>query len=153
MKRNKLAALALSAALATVSIVPVFAAEYNFSGFRPGGSFYQPTVVGSEPSADSGTIIVGADGTIGTAPDVKPNSTPLNGLTLPVGEYPDGRGMTTDVNIAQTTVFPNYFAPPSQWSNMKGFVLLDPYTVSSGALPTGYQVNMGSMYTMSFYGY
>ena len=114
MKRNKLAALALSATLAAVSAVPAFAAEYNFSGLQPGGSFYQSTAVGSEPAADSGTIIVGADGTIGISPGTKPNSTPLNGLTLPVGEYPDSWGTMTDINIAQTTLFPNYFAPPSQ---------------------------------------
>lgn len=74
---------------------------------------------------------MGADGTIGTSPGTKPNSTPLNGLSLPVGDYPDSWGMMTDITIAQTTVFPNFFAPPSQWANIKGFIVLDPYTVSS----------------------
>lgn len=151
MKRNKLAAFALAAALAAATAVPAFAMEYDFSGAKPGGSFYQVTTYGEGFQANSGTIIVGSDGTIGTDPTAKPNSTPLNALVTPIGEYPDSWGMTTDINIAQTTVFPNYFAPPSQWSNMKGFVLLDPYTVSSGALPTGYQVAVGSLNGMTVY--
>ncbi|WP_289026757.1 hypothetical protein [uncultured Flavonifractor sp.] len=146
MKTNKFAGFLLASALAMALTVPAFAADYDFSGLQPGGSFYQSTVVGTEPSADSGTIIVGADGTIGIVPGSKPNSSPLNGITLPVGEYPNSWGMMTDVNIAQTTVFPNFFAPPSQWSNMQGFTALDPYSVSSGALPTGYQVAQNSMY-------
>lgn len=152
MKRNKLAAFAMATALAAAMAVPAFAVEYNFSGLQPGGSFYQSTTVGTDPAADSSTIIVGADGTIGTSPGTKPNSTPLNGLSLPVGDYPDSWGMMTDITIAQTTVFPNFFAPPSQWANIKGFIVLDPYTVSSGALPTGYQVAQGSMYGMPIMG-
>lgn len=149
IKRNFKAALVLSAALAASAITPAMAAEYNFSGLQPGGAFYQPTVVGTEPAAgsvDSSTIVVGADGTIGIDASAKPNSSPLNGLTLPVGEYPDSWGMATDINIAQTSVFPNFFAPPSQWINIDGFIALDPYTVSSGALPTGYQVTQNSVY-------
>lgn len=156
IKRNFLAALALAATMAVSMVVPALAGEYDFSGLQPGGSFYQPTVVGAEPaasSADSATIVVGADGTIGTDASAKPNSSPLNGLVLPVGEYPDSWGLATDINIAQTTVFPNFFAPPSQWINIEGFIALDPYTVSSGALPTGYQNAMASMYGMPFYGY
>ena len=157
IKRNFKAALVLSAALAVSAIVPAMAAEYNFSGLQPGGSFYQPTVVGSEPaasSADSSTIVIGADGTIGIDASAKPNSTPLNGLVLPVGEYPDSWGMATDINIAQTSVFPNFFAHPSQWINIDGFIALDPYTVSSGALPTGYQVTQNSVYYgVPYYGY
>lgn len=152
MKKNKLAAFVLAAAMSAVAIVPAFAVEYDFSGLKPGGSFYQVTVYGEAAQANSGTIIVGADGTIGTDPTAKPNSTPLNALVTPVGEYPDAWGMATDINIAQTSVYPNYFAPPSQWANMKGLAMLDPYTVSSGALPTGYQIAIGSIYGMYGYG-
>jgi len=101
---------------------------------------------GQDNEANSGTIIVGADGTIGTDPTAKPRMTPLNGIETPVGEYPDSWGMATDINIAYTSVFPNFFAPPSQWANIKGLVILDPYVVSSGALPTGYQMALGSLY-------
>lgn len=156
IKRNFKAAFVLAAALAVSAVVPVLAVDYDFSGLQPGGSFYQSTVVGSEQgasSANSDTIVVGADGTIGTDSTTKPNSTPLNALVLPVGDYPDCWGMATDINIAQTSVFPNYFAPPSQWINIEGFTALDPYTVNSGALPTGYQIALGSMYGMSYYGY
>ena len=86
---------------------------------------------------DSGTIIVGADGTIGTDESVVPNSSPLSVLDLPVGEYPDSWGSATDIAIAQNTVFPNAYAPTTQWSNVPGFVAFDTTMVSSGALPTG----------------
>ena len=134
MKRSKMVAFALAAALSVSMAVPAFAAGYEFSGLQPGGNFYQVTEHGQANEANSGTIIVGADGTIGTDPTAKPRMTPLNGIETPVGEYPDSWGMATDINIAYTSVFPNFFAPPSQWSNINGLVILDPYVVSSGAL-------------------
>lgn len=146
MKRSKMAAFALAAALSVSMAGPAFAAGYEFSGLQPGGNFYQVTEHGQDNEANSGTIIVGADGTIGTDPTAKPRMTPLNGIETPVGEYPDSWGMATDINIAYTSVFPNFFAPPSQWANIKGLVILDPYVVSSGALPTGYQMALGSLY-------
>ena len=126
--------------------VPAFAAGYEFSGLQPGGNFYQVTEHGQVNEANSGTIIVGADGTIGTDPTAKPRMTPLNGIETPVGEYPDSWGMATDINIAYTSVFPNFFAPPQpmvqhQWPGDPGS-----YVVSSGALPTGYQMALGSLY-------
>ena len=89
MKRSKMAAFALAAALSVSMAVPAFAAGYEFSGLQPGGNFYQVTEHGQDNEANSGTIIVGADGTIGTDPTAKPRMTPLNGIETPVGEYPD----------------------------------------------------------------
>lgn len=154
MKYSKMAAFALAAVISVSMVSPAFAAEYDFSGLQPGANFYQTTEYGKSPEASSGSIIVGADGTIGTDQTTKPSMTPLNGIVTPVGEYPDSWGMATDINIAYTSVFPNFFAPPSQWANIEGLVILDPYVVSSGALPTGYQMALGSLYgTPVFIGY
>ena len=80
MKRSKMAAFALAAALSVSMAVPAFAAGYEFSGLQPGGNFYQVTEHGQDNEANSGTIIVGADGTIGTDPTAKPRMTPLLSL-------------------------------------------------------------------------
>lgn len=139
MKMNlKFGRLLMAAAIAaSLMSVPASALEYNFSSEVPGQSFYQATTAGPDAAADSDTIIVGADGTIGTDSSVVPNSSPLSVLDLAVGEYPDSWGTATDIAIAQNTVFPNAYAPTTQWSNVPGFVAFDPTVVSSGALPTG----------------
>jgi len=153
MKRNKIASLLLSAAIASSMMVPAFAVEYDFSADVPGKSFYQATNVGTDAAADSGTIIVGADGTIGTDEANMPSSSPLSVLDVPVGEYPDAWGMATDVAIAQNTIFPNAMAPTTQWSNIPGVVAYDLNTVNSGALPTGFQEGQNAIYTGGLFGY
>lgn len=60
MKRSKMVAFALAAALSVSMAVPAFAAGYEFSGLQPGGNFYQVTEHGQANEANSGTIIVGA---------------------------------------------------------------------------------------------
>ena len=136
--KTKIGHLLLAATIvSSLMSVPASALEYDFSSEVPGQNFYQATVAGPEGAMDSGTIIVGADGTIGTDESVVPNSSPLSVLDLPVGEYPDSWGSATDIAIAQNTVFPNAYAPTTQWSNVPGFVAFDTTMVSSGALPTG----------------
>lgn len=138
MNKNRLSALLMSAMLAgSISITPAFALEYDFQAASPDQQFYQATQVGSDAAADSGTIVVGADGTIGTDESNLPKSSPLSVLDLPVGEYPNAWGITTDIAIANNTVFPNAYAPTTQWSNVTNWVAYDNLTVSSGALPTG----------------
>ena len=150
---KKIASLLLSAAIASSMMVPAFALEYDFAADQPGQSFYQATNVGTDAAADSSTIIVGADGTIGTDEANMPSSSPLSVLEVPVGDYPDAWGTATDVAIAQNTVFPNAFAPTTQWSNVPGIVAYDLNTVSSGALPTGFQEAQNAIYTGGLYGY
>ena len=136
--KTKIGRLLLAATIvSSLMSIPASALEYDFSSEVPGQNFYQATVAGPEGAMDSGTIIVGADGTIGTDESVVPNSSPLSVLDLPVGEYPDAWGSATDIAIAQNTVFPNAYAPTTQWSNVPGFVAFDTTMVSSGALPTG----------------
>lgn len=147
MKLNcKFARLLMAAAIAaSLMSVPAYALEYNFTNEQPGQQFYQATTAGQDAAADSDTIIVGADGTIGTDASQVPNSSPLSVLDLAVGEYPDAWGSATDIAIAQNTVFPNAYAPTTQWSNVPGFVAFDTTQVSSGALPTGSEV-LASIY-------
>lgn len=143
MKRHRLATLALSAILVgSLTSVPAFALEYDYSGVAPGQKFYQATTVGSDAAADSDTIVVGPDGTIGTDAANLPNSSPLSVLDLPVGEYPNSWGIVTDIAIAQNTIFPNAYAPTTQWSNIAGYAGYDNLKVSSGALPTGAETNL-----------
>ena len=153
MRYNKIASLLMAAAIASSLMTSSFALEYDFNADKPGQSFYQATAVGTDAAADSGTIIVGADGTIGTVEANMPSSSPLSVLDIPVGEYPDAWGMATDVAIAQNTVFPNAFAPTTQWSNVPGIVAYDMNEVSSGALPTGFQENKNAIYTGGTFGW
>lgn len=147
MKKQRLATFALSAVLAgSLMTVPAFALEYDYSSEVPGEQFYQATTVGTDAAADSGTIVVGADGTIGTDESNLPNSSPLSVLDLPVGEYPDAWGSATDIAIAQNTIFPNAYAPTTQWSNIAGWAGYDTVKVSSGALPTGAEMNFNAAY-------
>lgn len=145
MKFNRIASLLLATVLASgVSAAPAFALEYDFSTQAPGQQFYHATTVGSDAAADSGTIVVGADGTIGTDESNLPNSSPLSVLDLPVGEYPDAWGKSTDIAIAQNTIFPNAYAPSTQWSGILGWAGYDNIKVSSGALPTGAEMALNA---------
>lgn len=151
--KKKIASLLLSAAIASSLMVPAFALEYDFAAAAPGQSFYQATNVGADAIANSGTIIVGSDGTIGTDEANMPSNSPLSVLDIPVGEYPDAWGTATDVAIAQNTVFPNAMAPTTQWSNIPGIAVYDLNAVNSGALPTGLQEAKNAIYTGGPFGY
>ena len=138
MNKQRFASMMLSAMLAVgTTTIPAFALEYDFSSDVPGKQFYQSTEVGTDAAANSGTIVVGSDGTIGTDESNLPSCSPLSVLDLPVGEYPDSWGIATDIAIAQNTIFPNAYAPTTQWSNIVGWAGYDTTKVSSGALPTG----------------
>lgn len=150
MKKNRIASLLLSAAVASSMAVPAFALEYTYDAADTGQKFFQATSVGTDAAADSGTIIVGSDGTIGTdEANLPSNNTPMSVQQLPVGDYPDGWGMATDVAIAQNTIFPNALAPTTQWSGISGIVAYDNYEVNSGALPTGYQQMIEALPTLA----
>lgn len=149
MKKRKIASLLLSAAIASSMAVPAFALEYNYDAAGTGQQFFQATEVGTDAAADSGQIVVGSDGTIGTDEATLPNSTPMSVTQLPVGDFPDGWGIGTDVAIAQNSVFPNALAPTTQWSGITGFVGYDNFDINSGSLPTGYQQMIESLPTLS----
>lgn len=150
MKKNRIASLLLSAAIASSMVVPAFAAEYNYGPADTGQEFFQATNVGTNAAADSGSIVVGSDGTIGTDEATLPgNSTPMSVQQLPVGDIPDGWGMATDVAIAQNTIYPNSLNATTQWSGIYGNVGYDEYGVNSGALPTGYQQMIEALPTLA----
>ena len=92
---------------------------------------------------------MGIRDSIGTDEATLPNSTPMSVTQLPVGDFPDGWGIGTDVAIAQNSVFPNALAPTTQWSGITGFVGYDNFDINSGALPTGYQQMIESLPTLS----
>ena len=150
MKKNRIASLLLSAAIASSMMVPAFALEYNYGPADTGQEFFQATSVGTDAAADSGSIVVGSDGTIGTDEATMPtNSTPMSVQQLPVGDFPDSWGMATDVAIAQNTIYPNVLNATTQWSGIYGAVGYDNYDISSGALPTGYQQMIESLPTLA----
>ncbi len=133
---KRLAALSLAAMMA----IPMFttgasALEYSYESEAPGQTFYQSTAADANHIADSSQIVVGMDGTIGNNVTGNLSSSPLSALDLPVGEYPDAWGMTTDVAIAMNSVFPNEIGPTTQTTNIYKPTFLP--TVVSGALPTG----------------
>lgn len=59
MKKNRIASLLLSAAIASSMAVPAFAVEYNYDATDTGQKFFQATSVGTDAAADSDTIVVG----------------------------------------------------------------------------------------------
>lgn len=149
MKKRKIASLLLSAAIASSMAVPAFALEYNYDAADSGQQFFQATEVGTDAAADSDQIVVGSDGTISTDEATLPTSTPMSVQQLPVGDFPDGWGIGTDVAIAQNSVFPNALAPTTQWSGIAGSLGYDNFDINSGALPTGYQQMIESLPTLS----
>lgn len=147
MKKNHFASFLVTVSMALgMMATPAAALEYNFSSEVPGQQFYQATTVGTDAAANSDTIVVGADGTIGTDESTLPSSSPLSVLDLPVGEYPDSWGIATDIAIAQNTIFPNAFAPTTQWSEVAGWAGYDTVTVTSGAIPTGAEMNLAASF-------
>lgn len=150
MKRKLFAAL-LTTALMISCVSPAYALDYRYSGAAPGQNFYQATTVDSDYIADSGTIIVGADGTIATTADQLTSTSPLSVLNIPVGDYPDAWGEATDVAIAQNSVFPNYLAPTTQQSKSVSYLWPDPVIISNGALPT--PANMRYVPYCGYYGF
>ncbi len=134
--KKRLAALSMAAMLAVPMLATsAFALEYTYESDAPGQTFYQSTAADANHIADSSQIVVGMDGTLGNNVTGNLSSSPLSALDLPVGEYPDAYGMTTDVAIAMNSVFPNEIGPTTQTTNIYKPTFLP--TVVSGALPTG----------------
>lgn len=133
---RKLMALSL-AAMMSVSMLATQASalEYEYDSDAPGQTFYQSTSTDANHIADSSQIVIGMDGTISSNTTGNVNSGPLSSLDLPVGEYPDAWGMTTDVAIAQNSVFPNEVGPTTQTTAIYKPTFTP--TIVSGALPTG----------------
>lgn len=133
---KKLTAMLLAAMLSVSNLaVTASALEYQYESEAPGQTFYQSTSTDANHIADSSQIVVGMDGTISNHTTGNVGSGPLSALDLPVGEYPDAWGMTTDVAIAQNSVFPGEVGPTTQTTAIYRPVYTP--TIVSGALPTG----------------
>ena len=138
IRKSLILTMSLSVCLMT-SALPVSALEYTYDSDVPGETFYQATSTDQDYVANSGEIVLGADGTVSTNVTGNVSSGPMSALDMPVGEYPDAWGTAVDVAIAQTSVFPNELGPTSQTTNIYSPVYI-PVPVNSGALPTGYGV-------------
>lgn len=149
MKQNtawkKAALMGLSLSLVgSVMVGPTWAVGYSFDGNAPsyefqgnaaGETFHQPTSTDQNSIGGNGQIVVGSDGTISAGMTGNQSSGPLSFVELPVGEYPEAYGFSTDVDIAMNSVFPNELGPTGQNSNYYTPVFTP--TVESAALPTG----------------
>lgn len=124
--------------------------EYFYSGDNSGETFHQSTSTDQNVIASNGQIVVGTDGTIAGGTTGNQTSGPLSTIDLPVGEYPEAFGYSTDLDIAGNTVFPNELGPTTQNSN--AYVPTFVPTVDSGALATGATyTNPAASYTQSGY--
>jgi len=122
-----------------MSAVSASALEYTYDSDVPGETFHQATSNDQDYVANSGEVVLGADGTVSTEVTGNVSSSPLSALDMPVGEYPDAWGTAVDVAIAQTSIFPNELGPTAQTTNIYTPIYI-PVPVNSGALPTGYGV-------------
>lgn len=138
IKRSLILAMSLAMCL-TQSALSVHALEYTYDSDVPGETFHLATSNDQDYVANSGEIVLGADGTVSTGVTENVSSSPLSALDMPVGEYPDAWGTAVDVAIAQTSTFPNELGPTSQTTNIYSPIYI-PVPVNSGALPTGYGV-------------
>lgn len=128
------------------------ALEYEYDTDAPGQTFYQSTNTDQNYIANNGQIVVGMDGTISGGITGNASSSPLSCLDLPIGEYPDAWGESTDIAIAQNSVFPNELGPTSQTTAIYTPVFTP--SVNSGALPTGYTyLPAGTYYANGYYAY
>ncbi len=133
---KKLASITMATMLAcSLFCTPASALEYTYESAAPGQTFYKSTAADANHIADSSQIVIGMDGTIGNNVTGNLSMSPLSALNLPVGEYPDAWGMSTDIAIAMNSVFPNEIGPTTQTTMIYRPTFLP--TVVSGALPTG----------------
>lgn len=124
--------------------------EYFYSGDNSGETFHQSTSTDQNSIASNGQIVIGTDGTIAGGTTGNQTSGPLSTIDLPVSEYPEAFGYSTDLDIAGNTVFPNELGPTTQNSN--AYVPTFVPTVDSGALATGATyTNPAASYTQSGY--
>lgn len=131
---------ATSLALATMLCAGLFCApasalEYEFNSDAPGQTFHNSTSTEINHIADADQIQVGMDGTVANDGTGLVSSSPLSFLDLPVGEFPDAWGASTDLAIAQNTMIPNELGPTS--TTVSVYTPIYTPIVMNGGLPTG----------------
>lgn len=148
---RKMSSMLLSGVMALgMFSTQAFALEYEYDTDAPGQTFYQITSTDQNYIANNGQIVMGMDGTISSGITGNASSSPLSCLDLPIGEYPDAWGQSTDIAIAQNSVFPNELGPTSQTTAIYSPIFTP--SVNSGALPTGYTyLPAGTTYANAYY--
>lgn len=150
---------AMSLALATMLCASLFCApasalEYEFGSDAPGQIFHNSTSVDVNHIGDSDQIRVGMDGTVANDGTGLVSTSPLSFLDLPVGEFPDAWGFTTDLAIAQNTMIPNELGPTS--TTVSVYTPIYTPIVMNGGLATGANyvpAGMSGAYTTTAAGY
>ena len=128
-------AFVLVTAVAAMSVSASAAGlEYEYSAVAPGSTFHVSTSTDQNHVGEADQLVIGADGTVTNNIIGNASSSPLSVLDLPIGEYPDAWGETTDLAIANNTYIPNELGPT--FNNSAYYTAVYTPIVMNGALPT-----------------
>lgn len=108
--------------------------EYEYSSTAPGATFHISTSTDQNHVGEADQLVIGMDGTITNNIIGDASSSPLSVLDIPIGEYPDAWGETTDLAIANNTYIPNELGPT--FNNSAYYRAVYTPIVMNGALPT-----------------
>ena len=120
----------LLAAMAT----PASALEYEFDSDAPGQTFHNSTSTDTNYMGDSDQLVIGMDGNVSSDTTGNFSYSPLSCLDVPIGEYPDAWGESTDMAIAQNTMIPNELGPTANNVNFYN-PTLTPVVMTAGLAP------------------
>lgn len=135
IKRMLCAALTVVSAVAIMSVSASAAGlEYEYSSAAPGATFHISTSTDQNHIGEADQITVGVDGTVTNNVIGNASHSPLSVLDIPIGEYPDAWGETTDLAIANNTYIPNELGPT--FNNAAYYRATYTPIVMNGGLPT-----------------
>ena len=123
----------IAAAVAAMS-VSAGALEYEYASEAPGATFHVSTSTDQNHVGEADQLVIGMDGTVTNNVIGNASHSPLSVLDLPIGEYPDAWGETTDLAIANNTYIPNELGPT--FNNSAYYRATYTPIVMNGALPT-----------------
>lgn len=126
-------AFAIAAVVTTMSI-SASALEYEYTSAQPGSTFHISTSTDQNHVGEADQLVIGMDGTVTNNIIGNASASPLSVLDLPIGEYPDAWGETTDLAIANNTYIPNELGPT--FNNTAYYRATYTPIVMNGALPT-----------------
>ena len=128
-------AFVLVTAVAAMSVSASAAGiEYEYSAAAPGSTFHISTSTEANHVGEADQLVIGMDGTVTNNIIGNASMSPLSVLDIPIGEYPDAWGETTDLAIANNTYIPNELGPT--FNNSAYYRATYTPIVMNGALPT-----------------
>lgn len=135
MRIKKMLGMAFAiAAVVTTMSVSASALEYEYASEAPGSTFHISTSTDQNHIGEADQLVIGMDGTVTNNVIGNASHSPLSVLDLPIGEYPDAWGETTDLAIANNTYIPNELGPT--FNNSAYYRATYTPIVMNGALPT-----------------